>query len=55
MKEQKSTKPQYDTMKAFTAMGVAVDVLMKAAPYAFEHAVVAGTEQQGKPRRRKAA
>lgn len=55
MKEQKSTKPQYDTMKAFTAMGAAVDVLMKAAPYTFEHAVVTGTEQQGKPRRRKAA
>lgn len=54
MKEQKPTKPQYDTMKAFTAMGVAVDVLMKAAFYAFEHAVVAGKEQQGKPRRRKA-
>ncbi|MBF0035878.1 hypothetical protein HAX39_25410 [Citrobacter freundii] len=55
MKEQKSTKPQYDTMKAFTAMGVAVDVLMKAAPYAFDNATVAGREQQGKPRRRKAA
>ena len=57
MKEQKATKPEvkFDTMKAFAGMGAAVEVLMKAAPRAFSHATVCGKEQQGKPRRRKAA
>ncbi|WP_313449551.1 hypothetical protein [Atlantibacter hermannii] len=57
MKGQKATKPEvkFDTMKAFAGMGAAVEVLMKAAPNAFAHATVACKEQQGKPRRRKAA
>lgn len=57
MKDQKATKPQikFDTMKAFAGMGAAVEVLMKAAPNAFTHAIVSGKEQQGKLRRRKAA
>lgn len=57
MKSQKATKPQatFDTMKAFAGMGAAVEVLMKAAPGAFNHATVSGKEQQGKQRSRKAA
>lgn len=57
MKDQKATISQktFDTKKAFAGMGVAIDVLMKTAPEAFIHATVAGKEQQGKPRRRKAA
>lgn len=57
MKVQKATKPEvkFDTMKAFAGMGAAVEVLMKAAPNAFTQATVSGKEQQGKPRRRKAA
>ncbi|ENC7979407.1 hypothetical protein ABK385_003190 [Escherichia coli] len=56
MEDQKATKPQlkFDTMKAFAGMGVAVEVLMKAAPNAFTHVTVSGKEQQGKLRRRKA-
>lgn len=42
-------------MKAFAGMGAAAEVLMKAAPNAFTHAIVSGKEQQGKLRRRKAA
>ena len=57
MKAQKATKPEvkFDTMKAFAGMGAAVEVQMKAAPNAFTHATIVGKEQQGKPRRRKAA
>ncbi|HHU1520499.1 TPA: hypothetical protein ACUA31_003152 [Escherichia coli] len=58
MEDQKATKPQvkFDTMKAFAGMGgAAAEVLMKAAPNAFTHAIVSGKEQQGKLRRRKAA
>lgn len=47
MKVQKATKPEvkFDTMKAFTSMGAAVEVLMKAAPNVFTHATVSGKEQ----------
>ena len=57
MKAQKATKPEvkFDTMKAFAGMGAAFEVLIKAAPNAFTHATIVGKEQQGKPRRRKAA
>ncbi len=42
MEDQKATKPQvkFDTMKAFAGMGAAAEVLMKAAPNAFTHAIV---------------
>ena len=57
MKKHDASKPEakFDTMKAFAGMGEAVDILMKAAPYAFTHAVTTAKELQGKPRRRKAA
>lgn len=47
MEDQKATKPQvkFDTMKAFAGMGAAAEVLMKAAPNAFTHAIVSGKEQ----------
>ncbi len=55
MKEQKvaKTEVKFDTKSAFAKMGAAVDVLMKAAPNAFEHKAGC-SEKQGQPRRRKA-
>lgn len=56
MKEQKvaMSKVKFDTKSAFAGMGAAVEVLMKAAPNAFEHKVQCA-ERQGKPRSRKVA
>lgn len=57
MKEQKvaMSKVKFDTKSAFAGMGAAVEVLMKAAPNAFEHGKVQCAERQGKPRSRKVA
>ncbi|EPC5390102.1 MULTISPECIES: hypothetical protein [Serratia] len=55
MKEQKvaKTEVKFDTKSAFARMGAAVEILMKAAPNAFEHKAQC-SEQQGRPRSRKA-
>ncbi|MGL5343652.1 MAG: hypothetical protein ACRC9O_03250 [Plesiomonas sp.] len=52
MKSQEATKSQakFDVVKAFSGMGAAVEILLKAAPNAFAHAAAPSIELQGRKR-----